>query len=108
MENFSGLLAVCKGKSRITREFPSQRPMTRGFDVFFDLRLNKRIDTLVIWDAIALIMTSLYCKTYIAGKLVHQHFATDTMKLEIRYRTVSQAWVIKLFPFEESFTELII
>ena len=24
-------------------EFPSQRPMTRSFDVFFDLRLNKRL-----------------------------------------------------------------
>ena len=35
----------------------------RGFDIFFDLRLNKRlnkaIETLVIWDAIALSMTSL-------------------------------------------------
>ena len=24
-------------------EFPSQRPVTRNFDVFFDLRLNKRL-----------------------------------------------------------------
>ena len=24
-------------------EFPTQRPVTRGFDVFFDLRLNKRM-----------------------------------------------------------------
>ena len=24
-------------------EFPSQRPVTRSFDVFFDLRLNKRL-----------------------------------------------------------------
>ena len=24
-------------------EFPAQRPVTRGFDVFFDLRLNKRL-----------------------------------------------------------------
>ena len=24
-------------------EFPTQRPMTRSFDVFFDLRLNKRL-----------------------------------------------------------------
>ena len=26
---------------RLTGEFPTQRPMTRSFDVFFDLRLNK-------------------------------------------------------------------
>ena len=25
----------------VTREFPSQRPVTRSFDVFFDLRLHK-------------------------------------------------------------------
>ena len=25
-------------------EFPAQRPVTRSFDVFFDLRLNKRLE----------------------------------------------------------------
>ena len=29
------------GNSPVTGEFPSQRPVTRSFDVFFDLRLNK-------------------------------------------------------------------
>ena len=41
METFSALLAICVGISPVTGEFPSQRPMTRSFDVFFDLRLNK-------------------------------------------------------------------
>ena len=41
-----------------TGEFPSQRPVTRSFDVFFDLCLNKWLG-LVIWDAILLILTSL-------------------------------------------------
>ena len=27
----------------VTNEFPAQRPVTRNFDVFFDLRLNKRL-----------------------------------------------------------------
>ena len=27
----------------VTGEFPAQRPVTRSFDVFFDLRLNKRL-----------------------------------------------------------------
>ena len=31
------------GKSPVTGEFPSQRPVTRSFDVSFDLRLNKRL-----------------------------------------------------------------
>ena len=45
-------------------EFPAQRPVTRSFDVFFDLRLNKGLSKqplrLVIWDVIVVIMTSLY------------------------------------------------
>ena len=43
METFSALLAFCAGNSPVTGEFPTQRPVTRGFDVFFDLRLNKRL-----------------------------------------------------------------
>ena len=43
METFSALLAFCVGKSPVPGKFPSQRPVTRSFDVFFDLRLNKRL-----------------------------------------------------------------
>ena len=42
METFSVLLAICAGNSPVPGEFPTQRPVTRSFDVFFDLRLNKR------------------------------------------------------------------
>ena len=42
METFSALLALCVGNSPETAEFPSQRPVTRGFDVFFYLRLHER------------------------------------------------------------------
>ena len=40
---FSALLDICARNSLVTGEFLAQRPMTRSFDVFFDLRLNKRI-----------------------------------------------------------------
>ena len=43
METFSALLALCAGNSPVTGEFPSQRPVTRSFDVFFDLSLNKQL-----------------------------------------------------------------
>ena len=43
METFSALLALCEGNPPVTGEFPAQRPVTRSFDVFFDLRLNKRL-----------------------------------------------------------------
>ena len=35
METFPALLAICAGNSLVTGEFPSQRPMTWSFDVFF-------------------------------------------------------------------------
>ena len=47
METFSVLLAICAGNSPVTGEFtghrgiPARRPVTRSFEVFFDLRLNK-------------------------------------------------------------------
>ena len=41
METFSALLAICAGNSPVPGEFPTQRPVTRSFDVYFDLRLNK-------------------------------------------------------------------
>ena len=43
METFSALLAICAGNSLFTGELPAQRPVTQSFDVFFDLRLNKRL-----------------------------------------------------------------
>ena len=63
METFSASLALCAGSSPVTGEFLPQRPVTQSFDVFLDLRLNKRlskpIETSVIWDDIVLIVTSV-------------------------------------------------
>ena len=43
METFSALLAICAGNSPVPAKFPAQRPVARSFDVFFDLRSNKRL-----------------------------------------------------------------
>ena len=43
METFSALLALCVVNSPVTGEFHAQKPVTRSFDVSFDLRLNKRL-----------------------------------------------------------------
>ena len=43
METFSALLAICAGNSPVDGEFSSQRQVTRSFDVFFHLCLNKRL-----------------------------------------------------------------
>ena len=42
METFSALLAICARNSPVHGEFHAQRPVTRSFDVFFDMRPNKR------------------------------------------------------------------
>ena len=42
METFSALLAICAGNSPVPGEFPTQRPVTRSFNVFFDKRLSKQ------------------------------------------------------------------
>ena len=41
--NISTLLAISAGNSPVPGEFPAHRPVTRSFNVFFDLRLNKRL-----------------------------------------------------------------
>ena len=50
METFSSLMAYSAGNSPVTAvnspvtgEFPSQRPVTRSFDIFFDQRRNERL-----------------------------------------------------------------
>ena len=44
METFSALLAICAGNSPVPGEFPTQRPVTRSFNVFFELRkLSKQL-----------------------------------------------------------------
>ena len=66
MGTSSKLLALCAGNSLVTGEFPSQRPATWSFDVSLirsvtEQMFKQTIKTPVIWDAIALIMTSLWC-----------------------------------------------
>ena len=41
--NIFVLLALCDGNPPVTGGFPSQRPVTRSFDVFIDLGLNKQL-----------------------------------------------------------------
>ena len=43
METFYVLLIFCSGNSPITGEFPTQRPVTLSFDVFFHLCLNRQL-----------------------------------------------------------------
>ena len=43
METFSSLLGLCARNSPVTGEFPARKSETWSFDVFFDVRLKKRL-----------------------------------------------------------------
>ena len=43
METFSALLAICAGEFTGHRWITAQRPVTRSFEIFFHMRLNKRL-----------------------------------------------------------------
>ena len=43
MGTFFALLALCEGNPPVNCGFPLQRSVTRSFDFFFDVHLNKRI-----------------------------------------------------------------
>ena len=49
METFSEILVFCVGNTPVTGKLPSQRPVTRSFDAFFDLLLNKQLSK-QSWD----------------------------------------------------------
>ena len=92
METFSTLLALCAGNSPVSSEFPTQRPVTRNFNVFFDLLLNKRLSKqswgwwfetlsspLAHYDAIVMVYEQLG-----AQRCVHGIAATGAMVLKIQ------------------------
>ena len=43
-ESIFRVAGFCAGNSPVTVEFPAQKPITRSFDIFFDLRLSKRLN----------------------------------------------------------------
>ena len=62
MQTFSALLALCAGNLPVTGEFPAQSPVTRSFDVFFDLRVNKRLSS-AHYDVIVMMLNLCsWCK----------------------------------------------
>ena len=65
METFYASLALCERNPPVTGGFPSQRPVTRSFFCFLwsapEQSVAQTIETLAIWDAIVLIMTSVLC-----------------------------------------------
>ena len=81
MDTFSALLALCAGNSPVTSEFPSQRPVTRSFDVFFDLGLNKRL--------------SKQSRRWVDLRRNHAHYDVIVMNFDVIYtkwQAICQSW----------------
>ena len=89
MEAFSMLLAICAGNSPVPGEFPSQRPVTRSFDVFFELRLNKRLSKQLWgwWIETQSLPLWRQCTDY--AKLL-----TSLNTYDERSRGVSKCWLV--------------
>ena len=101
MEAFSALLALYARNSPVTGEFPSQRPVTRSFDVFFELRLNKRLrnnreagdlrrhrahyDVTLMWafDDTGCIHINMLLHSTIYALCLNLHWASDKIPVDI-------------------------
>ena len=99
METFSALLAHCAWKSPVTGEFPSQRPVTRNFDVFHDLRMNKRLSKQSGGWWFKMVQRSLWRHCYVHIKahflLENSYIAnSDWMALWYLYLTSHRHWQI--------------
>ena len=92
METFSALLALCAGNSLVTVVFPAQRPVTRSFDVFFDLRQNKRLRK-QSWDWWFETPSRPFCRhcTDYAPMFISNHNANKTVCFQ-RKLCMPSAW----------------
>ena len=79
METRFLLLALCEGNPLVTGGFPSQRPVTWSFGVFFDLHMNKWLSkqSRHRWFETSLCSLWCHCNDY-SGVSVHQHSDNDT------------------------------
>ena len=75
-ETFSALLAIC-GNSPVTVEFPAQRPVTRSFEVFFDLHRNNR-SSKPSWTSV----------------LRRQHAHYDASVMEAHQSCIDNSWAV--------------
>ena len=82
METFSVLLALCG--------FPSQRSVTRNFDVFFDLRLYKQLNkqSRRLWFETSSRSLWRHCNVHAEAQSDGPHFTDDTFKCITLYERI--------------------
>ena len=107
METFSALQALCAGNSAVTGGFPAQRLVTRNFDVFFDLSLNKRlIKQLWGWWFGTSYPLWRHCNVSFLFRLPFQHFAMPLWGTHYM-DMIWKSWWIKSPAIQLSIQELV-
>ena len=98
METLSTLLAICAGNSPVTDELPTQRPVTRSFDVFFYLRLNKRLHKQWWgwWFGMPSRPLCLHCKGHITCILLHKDNSVEWSVTMLAYIFQDQLCVVMI------------
>ena len=93
--NISALLAFCVGNSPVTGEFPTQRSVKRSFDVFLNLRHNKRLSeqSLGWWSETPSCSLWRHCNVRTVGGT---RWCSDD-KVDNITIVVSQCWQIRAF-----------
>ena len=100
METFSALLAICAGNSPVPGEFPAQRPVTRSFDVFFDLRLNKQLSKHSLGWWFETLSHALWRQCHVVSNGQYWHKMTSRKKLLVEicefvwYYSIGYCWYI--------------
>ena len=109
IEKFSALLALCEGNSAVTGGFSSRSPVTRSFNVFYDVRLNKqlskhsrcrwfetpwhslwrRCNPMIIKRAIGAPKNNIFCATFFQHVSTFKHHSTS---LNVSNFLFSRVW----------------
>ena len=111
--NISALLALCEGNSPVTDELPSQRPVTRSFDVSFHLRLNKRLSkqswgwlfetpSRPLWrhcNVFVWLWERLNCQYFIFGGKIHYVKTNGISKKCITWSYTEPKWPLPVVRF---------
>ena len=89
--NISTLLALCVGNSPVTSEFPSQRPVTWSFDIFFDLCLRKRLSTQLRcwWFEVPSCPLWRHCNVWFFFTVKLQKVFEQTVKRKLKWDTLT-------------------
>ena len=91
VETFFASLAICEWNSPAPSKFPTQRPVTRSFDVSFDLRQNKRLceQWWGWWFETPLRHLWRHCNVYIPYR-VHLEHTKDFLRLASPLRSLEK------------------